>query len=218
MKPATLHDTQFEAPPGGFVNAIKPDDLVYFCCNVGDADAQVVLLPTGADGIRRLIIVDIGVSDKVPHLLDDLETHGLVSFQDEEEMTIALVIATHPHNDHIAGMAQFLQKYGPHVAEFWDPGFFHTSASYAQMLQQIQRLPKLVYSQPTSGLRRFFPPVALTVLSPSIHLRNRTTLMVSRSTTRRFRFGWSTRRALSPIGCPSAVARATSQPTPSPPP
>jgi hypothetical protein len=96
-----------------------------------------------------------------------------VSFADPTVATIALVVATHPHHDHIAGMRQLFQQFGAHVGEFWEPGFFHTAASYTNMLNAVAQLDQVVYSQPTSGLRRFFGPVALTVLSPSIHLRNR---------------------------------------------
>ena len=146
---------------------------MYFCCNVGDADAQVVVLPTSADGVRRVIVVDAGVKDKVVKLLAALEAEQVISFADPEDTTIALLIATHPHHDHIAGMAQLVQQYGAHIGEFWEPGFFHTAASYTNMMREIAALKDVVYSQPTSGLRRFFGPVAVTVLSPSIHLRNR---------------------------------------------
>jgi hypothetical protein len=171
MKPVSLTDRRFVA--GDFVADVKSDDLVYFCCNVGVADAQVVLLPTSVDGVRRLMVIDAGATDKIPSLLDGFATVGLVSFADPTVATIALVVATHPHHDHIAGMRQLFQQFGAHVGEFWEPGFFHTAASYTNMLNAVAQLDQVVYSQPTSGLRRFFGPVALTVLSPSIHLRNR---------------------------------------------
>jgi competence protein ComEC len=172
MKPVELTDARLAAG-AGFVADVRDDDLVYFCCNVGDADAQVVVLPKAVDGVRRVIVVDAGVTGKVPALLDALDTAGVLAFDDPEDTTVALVVATHPHHDHIAGMEELLQTYGAHVGEFWEPGFFHTSASYANMLGAVARLDRVVYSQPTSGLRRFFGPVAVTVLSPSIHLRNR---------------------------------------------
>ena len=171
MKPENITDERLGS--GDFLANVNSDDLVYFCCNVGDADAQVVVLPVGVDGVRRVVVVDAGVTGKVIDLLDALEQAGLVSFADPDRTTLALVVATHPHHDHVAGMAQLFTTYGDHVGEFWEPGFFHTSASYGNMLREVAKLPAVVYSQPTSGLRRFFGPVALTVLSPSIHLRNR---------------------------------------------
>jgi beta-lactamase superfamily II metal-dependent hydrolase len=171
MKPASISEARFTA--GVFLDSVQDDDLVYFCCNIGDADAQVVVLPKSADGVRRVVVVDAGATDKVTDLLQALDDAGIVSFANPADTTIALVVATHPHHDHVAGMEQLFRLFGPHVAEFWEPGFFHTSASYGKMLREVAKLPSVVYSQPTSGLRRFFGPVALTVLSPSVHLRNR---------------------------------------------
>lgn len=171
MKPAPITDARLTS--GDFVAAIRDDDLVYFCCNVGDADAQVVVLPTGFDGVRRVVVVDAGATGKVPNLLDALESVGIVSFGKPNQQTIALVVATHPHHDHVAGLAELFKKYGKSVGEFWEPGFFHTSASYTNLLREVAKLPAVTYTHPTSGLRRFFGPVAVTVLSPSIHLRNR---------------------------------------------
>jgi hypothetical protein len=171
MKPVSINDQRLT--PGDFLANVLADDLVYFCCNVGDADAQVLLLPTNTDGVRRAIVVDAGATDKVVDLLNSLAGVGLLSFANPGETTLPLVVATHPHHDHVAGMAQLITTFGDHIGEFWEPGFFHTTASYANMLRAVAKLPAVVYTQPTSGLRRFFGPVALTVLSPSIHLRNR---------------------------------------------
>jgi beta-lactamase superfamily II metal-dependent hydrolase len=171
MKPASI--THGRLTPGNFLAAISDDDLIYFCCNVGDADAQLVVLPKSVDGVRRAIVVDAGAADKIIKLLDALEQAGVLSFANPGRATLALVVATHPHHDHVAGMEQLFKAYGRHVGEFWEPGFFHTTASYQNMLHEVAKLPSVVYTQPTSGLRRFFGPVAVTVLSPSIHLRNR---------------------------------------------
>lgn len=149
----------------------NPADLVYFCLNVGDGDAQVIVLPESVDTVRRVIVVDAGHTTKVAELLTDLEEKEVVSFKKAE--TIALVVATHPHHDHIAGMAKLFRQYGEHVAEFWEPGYFHTTASYQNMMREVAAHENIVYTQPTSGMRRFFGLVAVTVLSPSIHLRNR---------------------------------------------
>jgi beta-lactamase superfamily II metal-dependent hydrolase len=133
----------------------------------------VIVLPEGADGVRRVIVVDAGVTDKVTDLLRTLEQAGLISFAVPDAAPIALVVATHPHHDHIAGMTQLFQEFGEHIAEFWEPGFFHTAASYQNMLRAVGARRDVVYTQPTSGMHRFFGTVAVTVLSPSIHLRNR---------------------------------------------
>ena len=50
-----------------FLAASADADLVYFLCNVGDADAQLVLLPKSpTSGFRRAVVVDAGKANKLP--------------------------------------------------------------------------------------------------------------------------------------------------------
>jgi beta-lactamase superfamily II metal-dependent hydrolase len=163
--------------PGEFLSRIHRDELVYFLCNVGDADAQVIVLPEDPEtGHRRLMVVDVGATRKVPALLRSLAKAGLAPTALDGSLApgaIALVVATHPHQDHIAGIPQVLREFGGSVAEFWDPGYFHTLPAYHEMMAAIEEQSLLLYAQPTSGLRRWIGNVAVTVLSPSIMLRNR---------------------------------------------
>ena len=140
MKPKPLDDQRLAA--GNFLAEIEDDHLVYFCLSVGDADAQVIVLPKAVDGVRRVIVVDAGVTNKVTALLKSLADAGLISFADPNVATIALVVATHPHHDHIAGMPQLFHEYGEHIAEFWEPGFFHTGASYQSDAARSRRPPQ----------------------------------------------------------------------------
>ena len=56
--------------PADFAASVETQDLVYFCCNVGDADAQLILVPgRPPNGERRAIIVDAGISGKIDRLL-----------------------------------------------------------------------------------------------------------------------------------------------------
>jgi hypothetical protein len=152
----------------------RPDALVYFLCNVGDGDAQVVLLPATAPATpRQVVVVDAARIGKVPGLLRALEAARVVSLQPGAEDPIALVVATHPHQDHIGGMVELLERFGDLVAEFWDPGFFHAIPAYFRMMAAIEARPNIVYAQPTSGLRRWIGEVAVSVLAPSVQLRNR---------------------------------------------
>lgn len=176
-RPSPLPADRFYAQrPGAFLESLEPESLVYFLCNVGDGDAQLVLLPENpSTGTRQAIVVDAGRAGKVPWLIDDLVAAGLLPATEGvlDEGAIALVVATHPHLDHIAGIAQILRRYRGAVAEFWDPGYFHTLPAYHDMMGAIEEQPSMLYAQPTSGLRRWIGNVAITVLSPSIGLRNR---------------------------------------------
>lgn len=161
---------------GEFLGSINPEDLVYFLCNIGDGDAQVILLPVNpTTGERQAIVIDAGSRRKVPALLRSLAAQNLLPGADGqlEEAAIALLVATHPHQDHIAGVPEVLVDFKGAIAEFWDPGYFHTLPAYHQMMAAIEEQSSLVYAQPTSGFRRWIGNVAITVLSPAILLRNR---------------------------------------------
>ncbi len=159
-----------------FLGSVDDDHLVYFLCNVGDADAQVVLLPKEEHSDRRrAMVIDAGATKKVPELLRSLAGASLITSEngDLEPGSIALVVATHPHHDHVAGIPEVLHEFGGAIAEFWDPGYFHPLPAYHQMMAEVEHQQTMLYAQPTSGLRRWIGNLAVTVLSPSIHLRNR---------------------------------------------
>ena len=183
-QPVPIPANLFAALPAGesLVDQIGPDDLVYFLCNVGDGDAQLLLLPeqaatTGAPS-RRAIVVDSSSPTKIPRLIRTLLAAGLLPAEPGNPTkpvggTIALVVATHPHRDHIGGMSQLLSGFAGAISELWEPGYYHTGPDYIEMMNAIESQPSLLYAQPTSGLRRWIGNVAVTVLTPSIQLRNR---------------------------------------------
>lgn len=171
--PAPLPTARLQADD--FLASLADDDLVYFLCNVGDADAQLVLTPHDPNlPGRRAIIVDAGMSAKLPALIGELNARALLPLGGGGGLgAIALLVATHPHSDHIRGMERLLNDFGDEIQEFWDPGYYHTTANYHDMMAAIEVLQNLAYAQPSSGLRRWLGRVAVTVLSPSIQLRNR---------------------------------------------
>jgi beta-lactamase superfamily II metal-dependent hydrolase len=152
----------------------RPDTLVYFLCNVGDADAQLLLLPeVGTPARRQAVVVDAGRTDEIPNLIDLLASEGILSLQVDNNELIALVVTTHPHLDHVRGIPELFARFGDQIAEYWDPGYYHVLAEYHETMLEVEQRPNLVYAQPTSGFRRWISNVAITVLSPSIQLRNR---------------------------------------------
>ncbi len=160
-----------------FVASIEPHHLVFFLMNVGDADQQVLLLPEDPTGSRSLIVVDVARKGQTEGLITALEDEQLISPSAPQngrpDGSIALVVASHPHSDHIGGMADFLSNAANRISEFWDPGYFHTTQAYHSMMKQLEGNPFLVYAQPTAGYRRFIGSALVTVLAPSVHLRSR---------------------------------------------
>lgn len=159
---------------GDFVAACKedPDSLVYFLLNVGDGDTQLLLLPEGPDGSRQAIVVDIATTAKLPALLEALADVGVMTKPRGRRRLFPIVVATHPHADHIGGMPRFLDGYGRYVQELWEPGYYHPSARYVEMMRALEDLD-IGHLQPTSGTTRFIGKVKLTVTGPGIGLRSR---------------------------------------------
>ncbi|MCK5131478.1 MAG: hypothetical protein KAR40_04935 [Candidatus Sabulitectum sp.] len=169
-------------PIGDFVASIKPENMVYFLCNVGDGDAQLILLPENpVNGKRQAIIVDAARKDKLPWLIDDLEASSLLppAIKPDEDKypdpdtSIPLVIGTHPHRDHILGMEYLLHSNRHRISEYWDPGYYLPTSSYLKVMAEVERNPYLQYAQPASGFRKWIGDAVLTVMAPSIQLRNR---------------------------------------------
>ena len=155
--------------PGAFLEAIDRNDLVHFVVNVGDGDTQLILLPE-EKGSRKAIVVDVVSGDKLAGLIAVLQQSGLLG---NEEGALALVVATHPHADHISGMANFLTTHAELIGEFWEPGYYLATPTYFKMMEVLAELDGVAHSQPTSGTTRFIDQVKVTVLAPGIGLKNR---------------------------------------------
>ena len=126
----------------------------------------------------EILVVDVATTKKVPALIDSLQAAGLVAAPSpgpggDPDGSVALVVATHPHADHIGGMQDFLTKAKPRIAEFWDPGYYHTTQDYLDMMAAIEANSRIIYAQPTAGYKRWFGSALVTVLSPSVGLRNK---------------------------------------------
>jgi hypothetical protein len=156
-------------PGDDFVGDCLPADLVYFLLNVGDGDAQLLLLPADDEGRRRAVVVDVATTGKLPSLVEALAEAELLR---PAESLFPLVVGSHPHQDHIGGMPEFLDRFGSLIREYWEPGYYHPSASYMETMRALEEQPRIQHSQPTSGFTRFIEQVRVTVLSPAISLRN----------------------------------------------
>lgn len=158
-----------------FVKSVAGDDLVYFLLNVGDGDLQFILLPARRDdGTRRAVVVDVGRAAKLPALIDALRDVEVLPGIPRDGCLFPLVVGTHPHDDHISGMPEFFRTWGHAVREYWEPGYWHTSAAYEQTMQLLEDAdPYIQHTQPTSGTTRFLGRLKVVVLSPSVGLRRR---------------------------------------------
>ena len=116
--------------------------------DVGQGDAQFIQLPSGEN-----ILIDAGEhSSNIAEKLKSFRVNDL-----------ALVVATHPHSDHIGGMREVLRNFQVH--EFWDAGYPHTTPAYENMLEEIVAR-SIDFKTPRRGYIRSFGGVTLEIIHP----------------------------------------------------
>ncbi len=90
--------------------------------DVGQGDAALVISPTG-----KTVLIDGGPPESRAHL--ERRLRELV------QGPLDLVILTHPHLDHLGGLANALRTVG--ARRFMDPGFNHPSEAYRDLLNVV---------------------------------------------------------------------------------
>ncbi|HEY3137486.1 MAG TPA: MBL fold metallo-hydrolase [Blastocatellia bacterium] len=123
--------------------------LVVHFLDIGQGDSELIELPDA-----ETILIDSG--DRGAPTVDLLQKYGVKQ--------IDLMIATHPHSDHIGEMRDVMRSFK--VQEFWDSGFNHPTKTYADMLQEIKDRG-IKFATPRRGDFRKFGDVSLEVLSPT---------------------------------------------------
>lgn len=95
---------------------------IYFL-NVGQGDSEYIKMPSGED-----ILIDGGPDDRVLQ-----ELGKVMSFGDQR---IDLVVLTHPHADHIAGLVDVASRYD--IGEVWESGVSYPSSAYDSWKAEIK--------------------------------------------------------------------------------
>ncbi|TET47743.1 hypothetical protein E3J62_00670 [candidate division TA06 bacterium] len=145
---------------------IDPDDLVIHVLNVGFGDNILLEFPVDDSGKRSYGLVDCYNSKKTKGYLEKLIQKR------PGRSHLRFVCATHPHLDHIKGIRSILTDATYCPEEFWESGFRHNSVTYQKILEALSE-NKIRMVRVSSGMEQYFGKVRITVLSPSVALRNR---------------------------------------------
>ncbi|HEY0096956.1 MAG TPA: ComEC/Rec2 family competence protein, partial [Archangium sp.] len=114
---------------------LKPLTVYFF--DVGQGDAALIVSPTG-----KTVLIDGGPPEADEALVPRLRQ--LV------QGPLDLVILTHPHLDHLGGLAKVIQAVG--ARRFMDPGFDHPSESYRKLLEVVgQKVGQVMTPTPNPG-------------------------------------------------------------------
>ncbi|ELC8372367.1 ComEC/Rec2 family competence protein [Clostridium perfringens] len=100
----------------------KDSKLMISYMDVGQGDASYIKV-NGND-----ILIDAGPRSNSKELLEQLKAKNIDDFE--------LVIATHPHEDHIGGMVDVFKEY--EVKAFYSPKITHTTKTYENLVKAVK--------------------------------------------------------------------------------
>ncbi len=126
------------------------DGLTFQAFDVGQGDSFLFSFPDGST-----MLVDAGPRKAGKELVGKLRRFGVRS--------IDILVATHPHEDHIGGMIEVLRSFP--VGKIWDSGYNHGSNVQKEMLAIIRR-KKIRFGKPRAGFVEERGGVRIEVLAP----------------------------------------------------
>jgi competence protein ComEC len=135
---------------GSSLRANTPGDLRAYFLDVGQGDSSVILFKD------KVILIDAGEVEQGDRVVSDLEKLGVTR--------IDLLVATHPHSDHIGGMLKVLEHFP--VGKVLDSGIPSSSSLYEHFLETIDER-NISYSVAEQGqILDLDPSLGILVLSP----------------------------------------------------
>lgn len=129
------------------------EELSVSVIDVGQAESILITLSTG-----EVMLIDAGEKSKVDRVYEELDERGIER--------IDILVATHPHADHIGGMASIIERY--EIGAIYMPDKTATTKTYQTLMQTIDD-----YSIPVieayAGLSFEFGDAVCQIVSPYRH-------------------------------------------------
>ena len=135
---------------GSSLRAENDGKLSVYFLDVGQGDSSLIIFGD------KTILIDAGEIDMGDRVVSDLKRLGV--------SRIDLLVATHPHSDHIGGMQNVLDAFP--VGQVLDSGMPHGSTLYERFLEKIDR-KNIPYTVAVEGETiELDPALRIMVLSP----------------------------------------------------
>ena len=107
------------------------DEIIAHFIDVGQGDANFIELPNG-----DTMLIDAGISSSGEVIVEYIEDLGYTD--------IDYVVATHPHADHIGGMAEVIEAFD--IGAIYMPKALSTSKTYENLLETIDEKELKIYT------------------------------------------------------------------------
>jgi competence protein ComEC len=129
--------------------------LRFYAFYVGQGDSSLFFLPNG-----ETILIDAGPEEAGKKLVKELKKLGVKK--------IDLLVATHPHSDHIGGMRRIISNF--QIGKIWDSGFISNSPLQKNFYSTIQS-KEIPFGRPKRGHSEKMGDVLVQVLAPARLIR-----------------------------------------------
>lgn len=148
-------------------------------------DATILEFPDpGPEPVAHFAVVDFGAKLAADRGLVRDYLDALVELRRDGDPDFDFVVqfacVTHPHNDHYGGLTRFMSRFADasdaarnKIRSFWDCGFRTNSTAYNRVLEDIVANRNLTFQRVSAGSEFEFGGTRVTVLAPSVDLRNR---------------------------------------------
>ena len=114
--------------------SVSANELVVHYLDVGQGDSEI--LQCG----NQTMLIDAGTNDSTSVLIHDIKDLGITRFD--------IVVATHPHEDHIGGMDTVINQFD--IGTVYMPDVTTTTVTFSDMLKAIKN-KNLTVIHPTPG-------------------------------------------------------------------
>jgi competence protein ComEC len=132
------------------VSASASENLTVHFLDVGQGDSELLQFA------GKNVLIDASTQDMGPRVESYLRSHGVTN--------LALLVATHPHEDHIGGLLTVLNDFT--VGQVLDSGQTHTSQTFENYLNLIDRKNILFSTAKRGQTIDLDPRLKIEVLSP----------------------------------------------------
>lgn len=138
------------APANTTLNTARDATLCVLVIDVGQAESILVTMSTG-----ETMLIDAGEDSGADAILEELDARGIER--------IDVLVATHPHSDHIGGMRSVIARYG--IGMVYLPDMTSESQAYENLIDIIEE-KNIPVTEACSGESFSLGAARCTIISP----------------------------------------------------